>query len=234
MSALYDGQQYLIEKYNLALTPGLQLLNPQPLQKTGVSTLAAGLTEARNGFPPLYYVQNELNAIQENVSSKILLNQNFTTQAFKDKILTSTFPIVHIATHGQFSSDFEQTFILTWDNRLDIRQLDQLLKGRTQVGESAIELLVLSACETASGDQRAALGLAGIAVRSGARSTIATLWSVNDEATSEFMDQFYRSLATQKVTKAFALRQSQLFLLQEPKFRHPFYWAPYVLLGNWL
>ena len=96
------------------------------------------------------------------------------------------------------------------------------------------ELLVLSACETASGDKWAALGLAGMAVRAGAKSTLATLWSVNDRATSEMMSEFYHELADKKLPKAEAVRQAQLHLLNDSWHRHPFYWAPYVLLGNWL
>ncbi|HBY76662.1 MAG TPA: hypothetical protein DEG47_06595, partial [Cyanobacteria bacterium UBA11148] len=95
-------------------------------------------------------------------------------------------------------------------------------------------LLVLSACQTAAGDNRAALGLAGVAVRSGARSTLATLWSVDDQSTSFFMVEFYKILTQSSVTKAQALRHAQLILLEQPRFRHPYYWAPFVLVGNWL
>ena len=96
-----------------------------------------------------------------------------------------------------------------------------------------MELLVLSACETATGDQRAALGLAGMAVRAGARSTLATLWSVNDRATAEFMGKFYQGIGLQKITKAEAIRRGQLELLNNPIYRH-YYWSPYILVGNWL
>jgi CHAT domain-containing protein len=92
----------------------------------------------------------------------------------------------------------------------------------------------LSACETATGDKRAALGLAGVAVQAGARSTIASLWSLDDESGARFMGQLYRQLVNANVSKAEAVRQAQLALLRDPNFRHPRYWAPYVLLGNWL
>ncbi|MBD0343444.1 MAG: CHAT domain-containing protein, partial [Coleofasciculus sp. Co-bin14] len=100
---------------------------------------------------------------------------------------------------------------------------------------SPIELLVLSACQTALGDNRAALGIAGVAVRAGARSTLATLWAVNDEATAALMVRFYQELANSTVTKAEALRRAQQSILKDPRYRqHPYYWAPYVLVGNWL
>ena len=85
-----------------------------------------------------------------------------------------------------------------------------------------------------AGDRRAALGLAGVAVKAGARSTLATLWRVNDEATSQLMKQFYQELASQDITKAEALRQAQLRLLQRDRFKKPHYWASFVLVGNWL
>jgi CHAT domain-containing protein len=92
----------------------------------------------------------------------------------------------------------------------------------------------LSACQTAAGDNRATLGLAGLAVKSGARSTLATLWAVDDAATSAFMVQFYKEIARGGITKAEAVRQAQLFLLKQPALEHPYYWAPFVLVGNWL
>ena len=234
LSALYDGKHYLIEDYSIALTPGLQLLNPRPLKQEKLKTIAAGLTEGTNGFSPLDYVNAELQEIESRVNSVVLLNQNFTTEALKQEIKYSDYPIVHIATHGQFSSSIEDTFLLTWDDRININELDRILQTRNLGQENAIELLVLSACETATGDQRAALGLAGMAVRAGAKSTLATLWSVNDRATSKLMGDFYRELLDQHLPKAEAVRQAQLSLLSDRWHRHPFYWAPYVLLGNWL
>jgi CHAT domain-containing protein len=142
--------------------------------------------------------------------------------------------VVHLATHGQFSSKAEDTFILTWDDRININQLNNVLKTRDRTESSIIELLVLSACQTAVGDKRAALGLAGMAVRAGARSTLASLWSVNDAATASFMIQFYQNLADSKVTKAEAVRRAQQSLLQNPEYSHPYFWAPFILVGNWL
>jgi CHAT domain-containing protein len=234
MNALHDGKQYLIEKYEIALAPSLQLLEPQKLQRIGLSTLAVGLSKGREGFSPLYFVPDELKSVEKNLNSDILLNESFTIKALQEQILAFPTPIVHIATHGQFSSNFEDTFILAWDGRINVEKLDQILRSRESIGEKTIELLVLSACETAAGDNRAALGLAGLAVRSGAHSTLATLWTVNDEATAEFMNQFYQGLGQQKLSKSAALQQAQLSLLKNRKFRHPFYWSPYVLLGNWL
>ena len=234
MAAVYDGQQYLIERYGIAIAPSLQLLNPRSLQQQGLQTLAAGLSEARHGFGALSNVGSELNEIQAEVPSRVLLNQTFTSDALQDQIKQLPFPIVHLATHGQFSSDANETFVLAWDKPIKVTELASLLRSRDDLGEKAIELLVLSACETATGDKRAALGLAGVAVQAGARSTIASLWSLDDESGARFMGQLYRQLVNANVSKAEAVRQAQLALLRDPNFRHPRYWAPYVLLGNWL
>jgi len=140
-----------------------------------------------------------------------------------------------LATHGQFSSSRDQTFLLASDGVIDIDQLAKALVARDNARTSAIELLVLSACETAIGDDRAPLGLAGIALKSGARSTVASLWKVNDAATSTLMQRFYQAVATRRVTKAVALQQAQKAILADPQFRsHPYYWAPFILVGNWL
>jgi CHAT domain-containing protein len=234
MATLHDGKEYIVEKYALALTPGLQLLDPKPLVRQQIKVLTAGITEGRQDFSPLPNVELELKEIQAEVPSTVLLNQTFTSSNLQKEIKSSSFPVVHLATHGQFSSKAEDTFILTWDDRINIKQLNNVLKTRDLTESSIIELLVLSACQTAVGDKRAALGLAGMAVRAGARSTLASLWSVNDAATASFMIQFYQNLADNKVTKAEAVRRAQLSLLQNPEYSHPYFWAPFILVGNWL
>ncbi|MCC5661121.1 CHAT domain-containing protein [Nostoc sp. XA010] len=236
MSALYDSQKqkYLIEKYNLALSPGLQLLYSASLSPNKLQTLVGGLAEARQGFSKLPGVEEEVQEITKIVPTEVLLNQEFTRSRLKVQINNVPFPIVHLATHGQFSSQAENTFLLTWDGRINVKELDQLLQARDRPGRSPLELLILSACQTAAGDNRAVLGLAGVAVRSGARSTLATLWSVEDESTVELMNKFYSELKQPGVTKAEALRQAQLSLLRSPNYRRPYYWAPFVLVGNWL
>ena len=232
MAALHDGQQYLIEKYSVVLTPGLQLLQPQPIEQLRLSVLLAGLSQAREGFLALPNVVVEIDQIKAEIPAQVLLDQAFTNRSLQTRIDSTVAPIVHLATHGQFSSNAEDTFILTWDGRIDVKQLDQLLRSRE--GLSPIELLVLSACQTATGDRQAALGMAGVAVRSGARSTLASLWSVSDRSTAALMTEFYRELGQPEITKAEALRRAQVSLLSQNNYTSPYYWAPFVLLGNWL
>ena len=234
VAALYDGKQYLLEKYNLALAPGMQLLAPQPLESQKMKVLVGALSEGRQGFVALPGVKTEIDKIDREIPTEVLFNQNFTSQALQKHISKTPFPVVHLATHGEFSSKAEDTFVLTWDNRLDVKELSDILQSREQRSTNPIELLVLSACKTASGDKRAPLGLAGVAVRSGARSTIASLWAVDDESTSQMMVNFYEQLNQPGVTKAEALRSAQIKILQQSKFEHPYYWAAFVLVGNWL
>lgn len=234
MAALHDGKQYLIEQYRIAIAPSLQLLNSQPFARTQQKALLAGLSDPNQAFSALPGVKEEVSEVSTTVQATILLDRQFTTQALQTQVNTQPFSIVHLATHGQFSSKPEETFILTWDGRLDVKQLNTLLSSRDLPNSPPLELLVLSACQTAKGDRRAALGLAGVAVRSGARSTLATLWTVSDESTAKFMEQFYKELFTPNITRAEAVRQAQLYLLKTPESSHPYFWAPFILVGNWL
>ena len=236
VAALYDRQEnkYLIEKYSLALTPGLQLLTSRSLTPDSLKTIAGGLTESRQGFNSLFYVGEEMSEIARLVPSKILLNENFTKERLRQAVTTLPYPIVHLATHGQFSSRAEDTFLLAWNGRIKVKDLDQLLQDRDFAENTPIELLILSACQTAEGDERAALGLAGVAVRSRARSTLATLWSTNDDSTAELIIQFYRAMKIPGTTKAEALRKAQLYLLKSTDYQDPSRWSAFVLVGNWL
>ncbi|MGI2903291.1 CHAT domain-containing protein [Tolypothrix sp. VBCCA 56010] len=238
MGVLYDKQQqkYLLEKYAIALTPGLQLLDPKPLQKIQLNALTAGVSEKRlvegREFPALENVPRELKEIKTEIPrSEELLNQKFTELNLQNQLRSTFFSVVHLATHGEFSSDPEKTFILTSDKLVKVKEFDTLLRVSDQSKSKSIELLVLSACKTALGDKRAALGLAGIAVRAGARSTLATLWSVDDRFTADVMSEFYRQLKA-GVNKAEALQLAQLTVFAKDKT--PSNWAPYVLVGNWL
>ena len=245
MSLLYDGEKYLIEQdYNVAITSGLQLTAPRPLKRKPLKVLAAGVTTdfPQFDFPPIPQVETELNQIKQIFSdSEILLDREFTQNKLQEKLQEDDFPVVHLATHGQFSSTSDRTFIVSGDEQgnevINVNQLDNLLRVRSLDNTNPIELLVLSACNTAEGDNQAILGLAGVAVRAGARSTLATLWAANDEATAKLMGYFYQNLAKDtNISKAQALREAQITLLQtsESQYRHPYYWAPFVLVGNWL
>jgi CHAT domain-containing protein len=229
MAALHDGKSYLVERYALAISPARPAA--VPMRSTPTGTLAMGLSQARQGFSPLKFVGAELDSIRAAMPhSAILLDQGFTRQALQSQVEKTAFPIVHIATHGQFSSTLDDTFLLAWDQRILLRQIESLVHDR----QVPLEMLVLSACETAAGDDRAVLGLAGVALKAGAQSTLATLWSVNDEASAAFTQEFYSNLAQPGTSRAEALRQAQVAMIQSRDYGHPLYWSAYVLLGSWL
>lgn len=234
MSVLYDGERYLIENYSVALTPGLQLIAPRPLQQQGLETLAGGLAESRHGFSALENVGLELEKIEGTVPSQILIDENFTSEALRENVEALPYPVVHLATHGQFSSRAEDTFILAWDRPLNVNEISSILRTGDQTRQAPIELLILSACQTAAGDDRAALGLAGVAVRAGARSTMASLWNLDDASGALLVGNLYNQLVNPDTSKAEALRQAQLALLNDPDYRAPYFWAAFVLVGNWL
>ncbi|NET82536.1 MAG: CHAT domain-containing protein [Moorea sp. SIO1F2] len=234
MAALHDGKQYLVEKYSIALTPGLDLMNPERLVREDIKVLTAGLSESRRGSVPLPFVEVELEKIKAQVPSEILLNQDFTETRFENYLEAATFPVVHIASHGQFSSEAEKTFIMTWDSNINVTELKELLQTTDLRQPTPIELLVLSACQTATGDKRAALGIAGVAIEAGARSTLATIWLVDDEVTAVLMNRFYQELTDKSISKAEALNRAQKSILQDPSYEHPYFWAPYIMVGNWL
>ncbi|ADI65763.1 CHAT domain-containing protein [Trichormus azollae] len=234
IAALFDGQQYLIEKYAVALSPGLQLMAVQSFQQTKIKAIVAGISESRNGFSALPGVELEVKQISQTLPSSMLLNQKFTNQSLADRVKSSRADVIHLATHGQFSSRLEETFLLTWNGQVNVQELSELLKNHSEDSSQAIELLVLSACDTAAGDDRAVLGLAGLAIKSGARSTIATLWPVKDKAAEILMTRFYDYLRQPKITKAEALRQAQINLIRQTDFYNPFFWSAFVLVGNWL
>ena len=234
MSVLYDGDKYLVENYSLALTPGLQLVPPQDTnERTRSQALIGGISKSNQQFSELPNAKAEIEAIGRLMPHQQLLNEQFSNKLVTNNLLASNAPFVHFATHGQFSSKAEDTYILTWNDRLNLDQFSNLLKDRGTRSSNAIELLVLSACQTAAGDNRASLGLAGVAIRARAKSTIASLWSVNDEATQDLMVNLYQNLANKKLSKGESLRQAQQTLLRNPKYRSPYFWAPFVLVGNW-
>ncbi|MBW4590955.1 MAG: CHAT domain-containing protein [Aetokthonos hydrillicola CCALA 1050] len=238
ISNLYDAnrQEYLMQKpYALAVLPSLQAFDLKSRQRESLEVLTGGMSEKREvegrKFNELPNVIRELQQIRSIAPTKSLLNLNFTLANLQKQINSGVFSVVHIATHGNFSSDPDETFLLTYQKLLRSKDLNNLLKIEKQSGFKNIDLLVLSACQTAQGDNRATLGLAGIAVKAGAHSTLATLWQVNDNSTPEFMEQFYKELAKPNVTKAEALHQAQLALFKQYKAHYA--WAPYVLVGDW-
>ena len=233
LAALYDGKDFLIARYSIATTPGLTLTDPRPLPRENMKLLVAGLTEGVQGFPPLPDVEGEVSRLNSLYDGTVLENKQFTQANIKRELGDTPYTIVHVASHGKFQSDVESTFLLTYDGKLNMNTLESFMASTTY-RDQPVELLTLSACQTAVGDDKAALGLGGIAVKAGARSALATLWYINDQASSQLITDFYTNLKNQDETKAKALRDAQLAMISDPRFSHPSYWAPFLLIGNWL
>lgn len=231
MSALHDGQNFLIEKYPIAITPSLSLTSNQPLERNQLKALSLGLTVAKPPFAALTNVEAELNIVQEILGGTELIDQEFTFSNLQTKLRRQNFPVVHMATHGKFGVDSQSTFLLGYDQPISIEELDNLLRSRGR--REAVKLLTLSACQTATGNNRAALGIAGVAVRAGVESAVATLWYINDEATVPLVGEFYRQLRQPEITRAEALRQAQLQMISNVSYNHPAVWSPFILIGNW-
>jgi CHAT domain-containing protein len=230
LSALHDGERFLIERFAIANTPAIGLLE-QATPVTVSKLLIGGITESVQGFSELPSVAREIKTISSMYPSETMIDDAFVLDAVSQQLASSDYSVAHFATHGEFSGEFTESFIVTYDDKLTLNGLKTILDQR---GDDQLDLLVLSACETAAGDDRAALGLAGVAVQSGAKSAIASLWYISDEATAELMSTFYTKLSDPNLTKAESLRQAQLSLLAREEFSHPSYWAPFLLIGSWL
>lgn len=233
MTALHDGKQFLIAKYAVGITPSLNLSDPRPLKRENMKVLAVGVTEAVQGFPALPNVAAELQELQTLLGSQNLVNREFLAANLEKKLKEEQFSIVHIASHGEFGNDVENTFLLTFDDKLSLDRLNQMI-GVFRFRDDPLELLTLSACDTAAGDDRAALGLAGIAIKAGARSALATLWNINDEAAVDLVLDFYRELKNPATSRAVALQRAQLKLIENPRYEHPGYWSAFLMINNWL
>lgn len=179
-------------------------------------------------------VETELKNINniDALKNETLLNEQFTVANFNQQIEGKSYEIIHIASHGEFSSDANSSYLMAYDDTLELDNLKKLLK-RDKDTQGGIQLLTFSACQTAEGDDRAPLGFTGAALKAEALSALGSLWPVSDKATAQLMTNFYQHL-TQHRGKAESLRQAQLELLNDPDMQDPFYWAPFILVGSWL
>lgn len=234
LAALHDGRDFLIDRYAVATVPGLSLLDPRPVSDIQISPLLNGLTQPVADFPALPHVEEELSIISNLFGGKVLRDEGFILPELRRSLAATPYNVVHIASHGQFSGNRDETFLLAYDGRLDLDRLEEFL-SLSRFRDQPVELLTLSACRTAAGDDRAALGMAGIAVKAGARSALATLWFINDEASALLVADFYQQLGmTGGLSKAKALQAAQRSIKSDLRYRHPAYWAPFLLIGNWL
>ncbi|MBD2463973.1 CHAT domain-containing protein [Oscillatoria sp. FACHB-1407] len=210
-AALHDGQQFLIEKYSVGLIPAFSLTNPNYNRLRQLRVLAMGASEFQ-GLEDLPAVPLELSAITQDRQGRVFLNRQFTLENLRRQLTSQAFGIVHLATHAEFNpGEPDKSYIQLWQgDRLDLDQLRRL-----DWRDLPVELLVLSACQTALGDREAELGFAGLSFQSGVKSSLASLWRVSDTGTLALMREFYGQLANPEVTtKAEALRRTQIAMLK--------------------
>lgn len=225
MAALHDGKQFLVEKYPIINNISNNLLRQSKFNKNK-KALIFGLTVEVPPFNALQYVDFETRGVKNILGGIRFLNENFTLINMRNKI-KQNFSMIHIATHSKFSGTYSSSFLQAFDDRISLEELEEILRDRKE----PIELLTLSACQTAAGDNRATLGLAGLAVRTGVENVLASLWFINDRETVFLIENFYSQLLQPKITKAEALRKAQLMLIANPK-SHPSIWSSFILVGQ--
>jgi len=231
-----EKNEFLIEQYAVATSLGMELADPQPLSREDIKVLLLGLSHSVQDHSALPSVPRELQSIAGMFprDHEKLLNDSFSEESLINVFQNENFRVVHMATHGEFGNDPDDSYLLTYDGKLNFDKLESLIK-LSKFRDEPVELLTLSACRTAVGDEQAALGLAGVAVKSGARSAIASLWYIDDEASMLAISGFYRELVENpEFSKAKALQAAQLSLIHQDRYWHPSYWAPFLLIGNWL
>ena len=234
LAALHDGRQFLAQRYATAITPGLTLMEASRLADSQIQLLACGLSVSPHpDLAPLMYVPEELEEIVKMFEGVGLLDQQFLLSRLEQEVRDRQYSVVHIASHGHFGANADDTFVWAYDHKLTLGGLERLIRP-VRFRDQPLELLVLSACQTAAGDDRAALGLAGIALKAGARSAVATLWPIHDRATSLLVRAFYEQIrADPTVSKAKALQRARIHFINNREYNDPFYWSPFLVIGNW-
>ncbi len=238
-AALHDGKNFLIEEFAVVTTPSLTLTDPHPINWKEAELLLVGLSEGVQGYTALPGVLTELSNIQGIAQSQVsgvsqILNQAYSVDSLTQALKNTPYSIIHLATHGEFNSLAADSYLLTYGEKLQMDTLQNII-GLGRFRETPLELLTLSACKTATGDDRAALGLAGVAIKAGARSALASLWSLDDEVAALMITEFYQLLLQENgMSKAKSLQQAQKSLITQVRYEHPAYWAAFLLIGSWL
>ena len=263
MASLYDGDQYVIDKeYATVIAPSLQLLKSKPHRPPQLNALIAGIQIERTGKFPLLDSSEQIDLIESKLHRstskgiealrllKVLNNKStnssvntFTQKNLQVEIESSAYNLIHLITHGKFDANLQTTLILTDDSpnekedvskfSFTIEDLANWIQIRNREGASPIDLFILSACQTAAGSSRLVLGMAGIAVKSGANATLAPLWSVKTDAAKEFMGYFYEQLInTPGISLATAVKNAQKSLRDGGNYGTPSDWAAYILVGS--
>ena len=228
MPALYDGEKFLAEKWASVSSIGLNFTSTG--KRENLEALVFGLEAPRSGWSRLENVEAEISFVKEILGGERFLNKNFTVDNLTRQLQRDNYSVLHLATHGYFGGTAETSFILAYDQKISTTQLENILLQ----SEVSLKLLVLSACETSVtsvGSDRALLGLAGVAARSGVASTLGSLWQVEDKDQAQMVKSFYTQIKENNVNMAVALQRIQIEQIRN--FNHPRQWAALNLIGEW-
>lgn len=232
MAALHDGKQFLIEKYAIVNTLGFQLSFANFANKLSSKqeALIFGLSVESPPFSALPSVEKETQIVHNIVGGKKFLNQDFTLNKLQVEVEKENYPMIHLATHAEFTGNANSTFLQAFNSRISLPELENILNKT----KSPLNLLTLSACQTAAGDNRATLGIAGLGVRNGVRNVLGSLWFVNDTDVVALMENFYSELEKNNTNVEKALRNAQLKLIHgnSETLGHPATWAAFILLRS--
>ncbi len=235
LTVLHDGKTQIIERFSVVTLQNLAYSSRSKWVETEQSILMAGISESVQGYPALTNVEKELQGIGGAAvrrGSVTLLNSEFKLGNIKKHLESAPFPFLHFASHGEFTGSSRDNYILTWEGKMTLDDLENFIRSG-EMKKNPVEILSLSACQTAAGDDRASLGLAGLAVKSGARNSIASLWDVEDKSTSELFIEFYSIVSSgYGGGKAEAFRMAQLKMRE--RYKHPYFWSPFLFIGAWL
>ncbi|KAM3103425.1 CHAT domain-containing protein [Phormidesmis sp. 146-12] len=257
IAALHDGKGYLVERYSVGLMPSLSLTNTVITDIKDSQLLAMGVSQSTQGQEPLPAVPVELSTLVAKIwRGQLVLDTQTTLQTLKTLRGQQRYGILHMATHASFNpGPVGDSYIQLWDDKLRLDQVRQL-----GLNDPQVEMMVLSACKTALGNEEAELGFAGLAVLSGVKTTVASLWAVNDAGTAALIIKFYENLKTAP-TKSEALRRAQLAMIKgdvylkdgqiqglgaiggiplpaasvdtvDEPLSHPYYWSGFTMVGN--
>jgi CHAT domain-containing protein/tetratricopeptide (TPR) repeat protein len=233
MGALHDGRRFLVDTVAVAVAPSLVLTDMTPARHRKGNLLSVGLTEAVEGVSAPRYAEAEVQAIRTMYGGKLLMNKQFSSPSLEEEIKDQGVGIVHVATHPTLGREARDSFVLAHDGKISMDRLSQLV-GLQQYRQQPLDLLTLSSCEIAAEDDRAALGLTGVAVKTGARTALASLWATEDETTTELVSEFYRQLQDPAISKAVALQRAQQKILSQRGHSHPSFWSAFILINNWM
>ena len=225
MAAMFDGEKFLAQKWASVSSIGLDI--DPPIEEKNNRVAAFGLQTSIPGWSKLENVAKEIQDVKEIVGGKEFLDRQFTVDNLYRQLDESEYSIVHLATHGYFGGAAETSFILAYEQKISALQLEDILSKSGQI----LDLVVLSACETAAGSDRAVLGLAGVAARSGVKSTLGSFWQVQDEDQSQTIEAFYTYWKNPQYNKATALQKVQIEQIQQ--YAHPAQWASLTLIGDY-